>query len=141
MAKRFVEFDEFKKELKSLRSDIEHLDKAVIEVADNLDTTIDVVNTNGTGCEELEKRLNELTQRFDKLSRRCQVMQTEVNAKNTDGLGVALVVGAIGFVLFVVVMNKIDELEKKIKALKSNQEARRYTETFREANTESGKEG
>lgn len=137
MSKRFVEFDEFKKELKSLRSEIEDL-------SSHMDTTIDVVNANADNGERIEKRLNELQESVKKLSTKSQELSYAV-AQKDNGAVVALI-GILSLAGFCILLAEINDLDRKLNAIKGKAKAQPVKDSpvevnFREDGTyTSGKE-
>lgn len=116
MSKRFVDFDEFKKELKDLRSAISDLGGELDGLSSHVDTTVDVVNANADNGEKLEKRLNELQDYVKRIDRRAQTLSLAVDQKN-DTSGPALAVGLLAAIVFVFVFAEIGRLNDRIDIL------------------------
>ena len=116
MAKRFVEVDEFWKELKNVKMD---LNGNIDELYERVEHIKDAVNMNADNGEELEKRVNELCKRVEGLQRASKGLRVDVDAKNSNGVVLASLVGVFGFVGFVWLMNEIGKLENQLKKLTS----------------------
>ena len=117
MSKRFVELDEFKRELKDLRTAISDLNADMDGMNTHLDTIVDVVNANADNGENVEKRLNELQETVKRLERRSQTLSVAVDQKN-DPTGPALVVGFFGLVAVIFIAAELSRLNSEINALK-----------------------
>lgn len=120
MAKsRFVEFDEFKKELSSIRRSIDDLYEATDGLKVWSEDAHMCINQNADNGEALEKRVQELANRIDKLSRRVQITQNSIEQKNS-GTGAFVVIGAVaGIVAFLYLLGEINDLAKQIDILEN----------------------
>ena len=141
MAKRFVEVDEFWKELKDVKMD---LNGNIDELYERVENIKDAVNMNADNGEELEKRVNELCKCVEGLQRASKGLRVDVDAKNSNGVVLASLVGIAGFLGFVWLMNEISKLENQLKQMRSiDKEAKPVQDgevkvTFREDGTYSG---
>ena len=125
MSNKFVTFDQFKAEIKSLKHDIQDLvnqHNSIVrgnwdeldEVKENLNVVKEAVNINSDGCQELEARVNALSERVEKLQKAARGLRVDVDAKTSNGAGVALLVGLGGILAFCWIMAEIDKLSKRI---------------------------
>lgn len=110
MSKRFVEFVEFKDELKGIRDEI-------TDLKDNIDVIVDTVNANADNGESVEKRINELSQTVKKLESKTLELSSFSNRSTDNGVIIALL-ALFGFCGFCVLLNEIGKLEKQLNALK-----------------------
>jgi len=111
MAKRFVEVDEFWKELKDVKMD---LNGNIDELYERVENIKDAVNMNADNGEELEKRVNELCKRVEGLQRASKGLRVDVDAKNSNGVVLAGVLGFTGVLAFIWVMNEITKIERTL---------------------------
>lgn len=143
---KFVEYDEFRKELKSIKNAIaaltDHAGDASAELAERIEKTVDAVNQNADAGAELSRRLDDLQKRVERISRQLQDVRVDVNTKNDSGTVVAFLVGAVGVVAFLALLSEIDILKKKLDSLgcqnKKGQKEVTPEKTFRSDNGDSG---
>ena len=116
---RFVEFDEFKKELSSIHRDIDNLYENTETLEEWHNSVKDAINHNADNGKELEKRVNELASRIDKVARGVRVAQ-DMAAQKSSGTGLFVGIGAIASLFgFIYLLGEINDLAKQIDMLES----------------------
>ena len=137
MSKRFIEIDEFRKELKNLKRELmEYADLCSEDrngTAERLENTIEAVNKNADAGMELSKRLDALQKRVESLQNTCKALRVDVDAKNSNGAAAAFLVGAAGFIAFIYLVTEINKVQEQIDTLNKRQQ-KSAEKTFRESN-------
>lgn len=146
MSKRFVEYDEFRNELKDLKKGVEkwinESDDYYVKLSDRVDETVKTINQNADAGVELSKRLDSLSERVRALQKASSGLRVDVDAKNSNGVWAACIVGFLGFCGFLYLTGQIDKLQKQLDTARRRNSTVTVTEKpFRETtDSEPGKE-